>query len=181
LPSRVVVREWRGSLPAYQSRTVPTDKPSRRAARTAPSPSTSRSRSASATVSLLCISEASRVRLVGLEPTRAFAHMLLKHARKPIPPQPRGDGKCSARACIRRHRTYVRCSRIGRTEPGPAATGQATRRGAQDPWLHCRPVTYAPLSSRGLGRRILSPETRVRIPVAVPHQKPRGSGAFLFR
>jgi hypothetical protein len=30
------------------------------------------------------------------------------------------------------------------------------------------PVTSTPLSSRGLGRRILSPETRVRIPVAVP-------------
>ncbi len=29
---------------------------------------------------------------------------------------------------------------------------------------------YPPLSSRGLGRRILSPETRVRIPVAVPHR-----------
>ena len=28
---------------------------------------------------------------------------------------------------------------------------------------------FTPLSSRGLGRRILSPETRVRIPVAVPH------------
>ena len=30
-----------------------------------------------------------------------------------------------------------------------------------------------PLSSRGLGRRILSPETRVRIPVAVPLSAPR--------
>src|SRR6188472_4476249 len=48
-----------------------------------------------------------------------------------------------------------------------AALFDASRR-AESPWLHSRPVTYTPLSSRGLGRRILSPETRVRIPVAVP-------------
>jgi hypothetical protein len=42
------------------------------------------------------------------------------------------------------------------------------------------PVTYTPLSSRGLGRRILSPETRVRIPVAVPHQSPADAGLFYF-
>jgi hypothetical protein len=43
-----------------------------------------------------------------------------------------------------------------------------SRESTATPWLHCRTVTYTPLSSRGLGRRILSPETRVRIPVAVP-------------
>jgi hypothetical protein len=42
------------------------------------------------------------------------------------------------------------------------------------------PVTYTPLSSRGLGRRILSPETRVRIPVAVPQQSPADAGLFHF-
>src|SRR5437868_11368998 len=45
----------------------------------------------------------------------------------------------------------------------------------------------SPLSSRGLGRRILSPETGVRIPVAVlpgsalESQKPRLAGAFLVQ
>jgi hypothetical protein len=48
------------------------------------------------------------------------------------------------------------------------------------PWLHCRPVTHTPLSSRGLGRRILSPETRVRIPVAVPRQSLAFAGLFHF-
>ena len=37
-----------------------------------------------------------------------------------------------------------------------------------------------PLSSRGLGRRILSPETGVRIPVAVP-QKPASQAGFVVR
>lgn len=35
-----------------------------------------------------------------------------------------------------------------------------------------RMAADAPLSSRGLGRRILSPETGVRIPVAVLHESP---------
>src|SRR4051794_9472134 len=42
------------------------------------------------------------------------------------------------------------------------------------------PTAYSPLSSRGLGRRPLTAETGVRIPVAVLQTKPRVSGAFLL-
>jgi hypothetical protein len=60
--------------------------------------------------------------------------------------------------------------------PGWNRSRRSVLQSSSGPWLHCRTVTYTPLSSRGLGRRILSPETRVRIPVAVPHRKPSSGG-----
>jgi hypothetical protein len=42
-------------------------------------------------------------------------------------------------------------------------------------------VAYAPLSSRGLGRRPLMAETRVRIPVAVLRKPPEHRAVFAFR
>ena len=77
------------------------------------------------------------VRLRGVEPPRTFLHTDLKRARLPVPPQPRGQAIYRSAATAR-----------------PATTSRYTR-------------VPAPLSSRGLGRRILSPETGVRIPVAV--------------
>ena len=49
-----------------------------------------------------------------------------------------------------------------------ALSGLRFKRRIEGPLLSSR--ADAPLSSRGLGRRILSPETRVRIPVAVPRE-----------
>src|SRR3954466_6240150 len=43
------------------------------------------------------------------------------------------------------------------------------------------PTAYSPLSSRGLGRRPLTAETGVRIPVAVLNEAPAGAGAFLVQ
>src|SRR3954464_11304642 len=92
------------------------------------------------------------MRLRGVEPPRALAHTDLNRARLPVPPQPRGAGNLAV---------------------------------ATPPTAAARPARFAkvprpsPLSSRGLGRRILSPETGVRIPVAVLQQqsqtsRPRG-------
>jgi hypothetical protein len=114
------------------------------------------------------------MRLEGFEPPRACAHVSLKHARRPVPPQPRGERKCSVRSSLPAARTYVRLCGTGRTERRMERARQSRR----SPWLHCRTVTYTPLSSRGLGRRILSPETRVRIPVAVPLRSPAQAGFF---
>ena len=47
---------------------------------------------------------------------------------------------------------------------------------APPPAVSLKCPASSPLSSRGLGRRILSPETGVRIPVAVPHESPANAG-----
>ena len=45
--------------------------------------------------------------------------------------------------------------------------------------VRCYPARrFLPLSSRGLGRRPLTAETGVRIPVAVPHESPASAGLF---
>jgi hypothetical protein len=99
-----------------------------------------------------------RVRLRGLEPPRGCPHRHLKPARLPIPPQPRR----------------------GRTAPAPkiahvSAPARPRRAGgALLPW-----APFAPLSSRGLGRRPLTAETGVRIPVAVLGKRLPAGGAFV--
>ena len=48
--------------------------------------------------------------------------------------------------------------------------------------VRCYPARrFLPLSSRGLGRRPLTAETGVRIPVAVPHEAPQSRGFRRFK
>ena len=68
---------------------------------------------------------------------------------------------------------------------GPGRRDRRVRARSARSWHGCAPGALlastrhcAPLSSRGLGRRPLMAETRVRIPVAVLDQRPRLSGAF---
>ena len=91
------------------------------------------------------------MRMRGLEPPPDFSDTDLNRARLPIPPHPRGEQ--------RRYRT------------GPTAVG--SRRASFTAGSRSRALLASdrshnlPLSSRGLGRRPLMAETRVRIPVAV--------------
>jgi hypothetical protein len=64
-----------------------------------------------------------------------------------------------------------------RVGSNPTSRISAGQRGERSP---LESPASPPLSSRGLGRRILSPETRVRIPVAVP-QKARKCGLLVPR
>ena len=94
----------------------------------------------------------SLMRMRGLEPPQSYLHTDLNRARLPIPPHPR--------AARRRYRTTVR------RRPTRALLASGAGR--------------TPLSSRGLGRRPLTAETRVRIPVAVLDW-PREVGPIVFR
>src|SRR3954471_13769020 len=84
------------------------------------------------------------MRLKGVEPSRALAHTDLNRARLPVPPQPRGAGNLLVAA--------------NRPAPGPHRS---------PPPPPAKMPASSPLSSRGLGRWLLMPETGVRIPVAV--------------
>jgi hypothetical protein len=175
---RLAGRQWARMtrhLP-HARRTVGTGTSSRSATLRAPNPSSSRRRSASVTVARLCISRALGMRLEGFEPPRACAHRLLGPARRPVPPQPPGEGKCSVLSAVLRIEHTFDCAE----RPGRNRGRRSVVQSSSGPWLHCRTVTYTPLSSRGLGRRILSPETRVRIPVAVPLRMPCKRGVFLW-
>jgi hypothetical protein len=86
------------------------------------------------------------MRLRGVEPPRALAHTDLNRARLPVPPQPREQA-------------------IYRLQPPGRGRPRST-----PPHALAKMAKSSPLSSRGLGRRILSPETGVRIPVAVFHE-----------
>ena len=90
------------------------------------------------------------MRLRGLEPPRGFPHTDLNRACLPISPQP------LVRQTLQAERPAVDCAR-----PSPA--GEASLCAGRIPCSKSTP----PLSSRGLGRRPLTAETRVRIPVAV--------------
>ncbi len=81
-----------------------------------------------------------RMRMRGLEPPPDFSDTDLNRARLPIPPHPRAAEQAKI---------------SHRPTDGP------------DALLASAPVERSPLSSRGLGRRPLMAETRVRIPVAV--------------
>ena len=90
------------------------------------------------------------MRMRGLEPPRTYVHGDLNAARLPIPPHPR-DRQGSA--------SGLRSRPLG-------AIAFATLK------------PFAPLSSRGLGRRPLTAETGVRIPVAVL-RKPAHTAGFV--
>src|SRR5437016_1460161 len=98
------------------------------------------------------------MRLRGLEPPRGCPHGLLKPARLPIPPQPPGASP----------RDEAPRGRPDDSASAPVSAGARRRkaRGAEQALCYPRPG-LAPLSSRGLGRRPLTAETGVRIPVAV--------------
>src|SRR5439155_5887091 len=93
------------------------------------------------------------MRMRGLEPPRARAHGDLNAARLPIPPHPRGDGHSSASV-----------DEPGRATKRRTAGGGVTQEGVIE---FATLLAVLPPSSRGLGRRPLTAETGVRIPVAV--------------
>src|SRR5262249_44416484 len=101
----------------------------------------------------------------GLEPPPGLPDTDLNRARLPIPPHPRAG------------RRYRRC-RYCSGAVGAVAAGQAPplRRDASatsaERFASLVAVVCTPLSSRGLGRRPLMAETRVRIPVAVLSRAP---------
>ena len=95
---------------------------------------------------------AAAVRMRGLEPPRACTHGDLNAARLPIPPHPLVPLNLSDAAGRGVDAPWYR-------RVAPRMRGRATLR-----YPSRRP---APLSSRGLGRRPLTAETGVRIPVAV--------------
>jgi hypothetical protein len=122
------------------------------------------------------------MRMRGLEPPPGCPDTDLNRARLPIPPHPR------AKAKISQSRRLGPTARRGDASPGrSSATGVRARRAGRErtlarALLASGPVS-APLSSRGLGRRPLMAETRVRIPVAVltPSKLAPGSlGPFVF-
>jgi hypothetical protein len=114
------------------------------------------------------------MRMRGLEPPPGLPDTDLNRARLPIPPHPRGvrgediaDVVGGVRLQRARHRSPDSASRssIATCSGRFASLGRAA---------------CAPLSSRGLGRRPLMAETRVRIPVAVL-DTPRSHGAFVVQ
>jgi hypothetical protein len=100
------------------------------------------------------------MRMRGLEPPPGFPDTDLNRARLPIPPHPR----VGERAKIS-HRRGVGGMAGGspRRRPGRGRSGRTRR----ERFASLDRANCAPLSSRGLGRRPLMAETRVRIPVAV--------------
>src|SRR3954464_14053362 len=94
------------------------------------------------------------MRMRGLEPPRDLSHTALNRARLPIPPHPPASSEHSDH------------DRAGARRAGSGAF-----------------VTLdvpEPPSSRGLGRRPLTAETGVRIPVAVPAKPPDARGFLRF-
>src|ERR1039458_9883836 len=111
------------------------------------------------------------MRMRGLEPPPGCPDTDLNRARLPIPPHPRADEQAKI------------AHRKGMGGPARGSGFRASHRlldgvglvlGAL---LASSRIDRAPLSSRGLGRRPLMAETRVRIPVAVLVW-PRVYGAF---
>jgi hypothetical protein len=100
------------------------------------------------------------MRMRGLEPPPGFPDTDLNRARLPIPPHPRVGEEANIAPAVEQLRRWKR--------PWPEArvvgSLSPTRSGR---FASLDPVNRAPLSSRGLGRRPLMAETRVRIPVAV--------------
>ena len=113
------------------------------------------------------------MRMRGLEPPPGCPDTDLNRARLPIPPHPRADEQAKI------------AHRKGMGGPARGSGFRASHRlldgvglvlGAL---LASSRIDRAPLSSRGLGRRPLMAETRVRIPVAVLVW-PRVYGALRF-
>jgi hypothetical protein len=107
------------------------------------------------------------MRMRGLEPPPGCPDTDLNRARLPIPPHPRARG---GRAKIS-HARGAGGTGAGRPPRGPGAPWIGSARFAS-----LVAASRAPLSSRGLGRRPLMAETRVRIPVAVLRKAPRSRG-----
>ena len=106
------------------------------------------------------------MRMRGLEPPQSYLHTDLNRARLPIPPHPRWRAADdSAR------RRPVRSSL-----DGPRAHARGLSRSGRFASLSA----HSPLSSRGLGRRPLTAETRVRIPVAVLGLAPEVGAFFIL-
>ncbi len=104
------------------------------------------------------------VRMRGLEPPPGFPDTDLNRARLPIPPHPRASGG------RRRYRTAPDSG----TGPSTALPSGARVGACGNSPKHFASLVSSeglPLSSRGLGRRPLMAETRVRIPVAVLAQR----------
>jgi hypothetical protein len=97
------------------------------------------------------------MRMRGLEPPRSLLHTDLNRARLPIPPHPRAAEQAKIS-----HRPGD--GSIGLERPSEICSPKGLGLSAL---LASAPVDHTPLSSRGLGRRPLMAETRVRIPVAV--------------
>jgi hypothetical protein len=99
------------------------------------------------------------MRMRGLEPPPGCPDTDLNRARLPIPPHPRADAKISQRAGASGIEV------LGGRPQAPRAGVLGTN--ARACFASLEADRSAPLSSRGLGRRPLMAETRVRIPVAV--------------
>ena len=140
------------------------------------------------------------MRMRGLEPPRTCIHTDLNRARLPIPPHPRALPRSEHSAPVERACavgpvavrsaptdqagvTGQAAGASGLGSPTAKRPGRAARRCF---WAGPRLALLAsarqraPLSSRGLGRRPLMAETRVRIPVAVLSERPRKSGVSAF-
>src|SRR3954447_54011 len=105
------------------------------------------------------------MRMRELEPPRGNPHGDLNAARLPIPPHPRA--RTLYPVCRPELQAHMRSKRLdARSGSGPCATLSDA---------------LAPLSSRGLGRRPLTAETGVRIPVAVLHEASAQPGLFSLR
>ncbi len=101
------------------------------------------------------------MRMRGLEPPPSYLDTDLNRARLPIPPHPRAGKQAKI---AHRRRDKVEGAGGLRSRPSKITYGQ---RPARKRFASLDPSDCAPLSSRGLGRRPLMAETRVRIPVAV--------------
>src|ERR1700730_2030490 len=112
------------------------------------------------------------MRMRGLEPPRSHLHTDLNRARLPIPPHPRVSELPNIA-----HRRGARIQRSGGGRPVAWLPAEKALCPAPARFASLGRVDCAPLSSRGLGRRPLMAETRVRIPVAVL-LAPRVDGAF---
>ncbi len=111
------------------------------------------------------------MRMRGLEPPPGFPDTDLNRARLPIPPHPRACEQAKIAHLDRRAWEHERARVFACSDAGGRGGSGSERFASLDP------VDFAPLSSRGLGRRPLMAETRVRIPVAV-FVWPRVYGAF---
>src|ERR1700736_5846463 len=100
------------------------------------------------------------MRMRGLEPPPGCPDTDLNRARLPIPPHPRAGEDANI--------SHPLVADLGLVSP-PRATVKAglLGRARSGRFASLDPADCAPLSSRGLGRRPLMAETRVRIPVAV--------------
>lgn len=102
-----------------------------------------------------------KMRMRGLEPPPGRPDTDLNRARLPIPPHPRVGERRRYRTCHAGTGGGCQCC------PGEQRSDGLPVRTCSGRFASLDRADCAPLSSRGLGRRPLMAETRVRIPVAV--------------